>query len=297
MINKLFDQIEKADISALITTEVRENRMLDYKEKLPGSSDSEKTEFLADVSSFANAAGGYILYGIRERRDGDGKPTGIPESVDGLESINSDSEILRLESSMRTGIDPRLPGVRTKAIEGFTKGPVLVMWIPKSWSSPHMIVYKNQSRFYSRSSNGKYPLNVTEIRSAITLSESLPDKIRRLRDNRIARIVAGETPVSLEARPKVVLQVVPISSFSIGSQVSISELYTERSQLRPIYYEQQSHRINFDGIVNFCYDSSPSLCNSYAQVFRAGTIEAVDTNLFVEENGKKPFHPQPSKRI
>jgi hypothetical protein len=115
----------------------------------------------------------------------------------------------------------------------------------------------------------------------------LADKIRRLRDDRIAGIVAGETPVSLEARPKVVVQVVPISSFSIGSQVSVSELYKERSQLRPIYYEQQSHRINFDGVVNFCYDSNPALCNSYVQGFRAGTIEAVDTNLFVEENGKK----------
>jgi predicted HTH transcriptional regulator len=73
MINKSFDQIEKSDITGLITNEVRENRMLDYKEKLPGSSDSEKTEFLADVSSFANAAGGYILYGIRERRDGEAR--------------------------------------------------------------------------------------------------------------------------------------------------------------------------------------------------------------------------------
>lgn len=192
MINKPFEQIEKSDISALISNEVRENRMLDYKEKLPGSSDSDKTELLADVSSFANTAGGYILYGLREKRDGESKPTGIPENADGLQSINSGSEILRLESSIRTGIDPRVPGVRTKAIEGFPKGPVLVMWIPKSWSSPHMVIYKNHSRFYSRSSNGKYPLDVAEIRSAITLSESLPDRIRRLRDDHIAKIVAGE---------------------------------------------------------------------------------------------------------
>lgn len=64
-------------------------------------------------------------------------------------------------------------------------------------------------------------------------------------------------------------------------------MYKERSQLRPIYSEHQSHRINFDGVVNFCYDSTPAQCNSYVQGFRAGTIEAVDTNLFFEENGKK----------
>ncbi len=61
MINKSFDLIEKADIEALVANEVREGRTLDYKENLPGNSDGDKTEFLADVSSFANASGGYIL--------------------------------------------------------------------------------------------------------------------------------------------------------------------------------------------------------------------------------------------
>ena len=41
-----------------------EGRTLDYKRTLPGSTDEEKREFLADVSSFANAAGGDIVYGI-----------------------------------------------------------------------------------------------------------------------------------------------------------------------------------------------------------------------------------------
>ena len=83
MINKPFDLIEKADVDALVADEVREGRTVDYKETVPGSADGEKTEFLADVSSFANASGGYIIYGIREKRDGDGKPTGIPESAKG----------------------------------------------------------------------------------------------------------------------------------------------------------------------------------------------------------------------
>lgn len=181
MISKPFDLVEKIDIDALVADEVREGRALEYKEKLPGNSDGEKTELLADVSSFANASGGYILYGVREKRDADGKPTGVPESVDGLQGINPDSEILRLESSIRTGIDPRVPRVRTKPIEGFLQGPVLVMWIPKSWSSPHMVTFKNHSRFYSRSSNGKYALDVKEIRSAFALSESLPERVRRFR--------------------------------------------------------------------------------------------------------------------
>jgi hypothetical protein len=45
MINKPFDQVDKGEILNLISGEVREGRTLEYKETLPGSSDSEKTEF------------------------------------------------------------------------------------------------------------------------------------------------------------------------------------------------------------------------------------------------------------
>jgi len=288
MINKPFDQIDKDEIVNLISNEVREGRLLDYKKILPGNSDSEKTEFLADVSSFANAAGGYILYGVQERRDEDGKPTGIPESADGLEAVNVDSEILRLESSIRTGLDPRVPGVRTKPIEGLSKGPVLVMWIPKSWASPHMVTFKNHSRFYSRSSNGKYSLDVTEIRSAFALSESLAEKIRRFRDDRIAKIVANETPMPIEQSPKLVLHVLPITSLNVGSQLNVSEIYEKRHHMLPIGENNwTSHRINFDGVVTFCHSSTPPVCYAYVQAFNSGAVEAVDTYLLNERNGKK----------
>lgn len=288
MINKAFDQIEKSDIDGLIENQVREVRVLDYKEKLPGGSDNEKTEFLADVSSFANAAGGYLLYGVRERRDDNGKPTGVPDSADGLEETNVDSEILRLESSIRTGIDPRIPGLQTKPINGFSKGPVLLMRIPKSWSSPHMVIFKNHSRFYSRSSNGKYQLDVAEIRSAFALSESLPEKIRRFRDDRLAKIIANEAPIPIEQGPKIVLHVLPIASFGVTSQRAVTEIYKERHHLLPIgSTDSSSHRINFDGVLTFSFYSAPADCYSYVQGFRSGAIEAVDTYLLTERDGKK----------
>ena len=288
MINKPFDQIDKDEIVNLISNEVREGRMLDYKETLPGNSDSDKMEFLADVSSFANAAGGCILYGVRERRDEDGKPTGMPESADGLEAVNVDSEILRLESSIRTGLDPRVPGVRTKPIEGLSKGPLLLVWIPKSWSSPHMVTFKNHSRFYSRSSNEKYSLDVTEIRSAFALSESLAEKVRRFRDDRIAKIVANETPMPNEQSPKIVLHLLSIASLNVGSQLNVSKIYEKRQHMLPIGGNNwTSHRINFDGVVTFCHSSTPPVCYAYVQAFNSGAVEAVDTYLLNERDGKK----------
>jgi len=287
MINKPFDQLDKAEILNLISGEVREGRTLEYKETLPGSSDGDKTEFMADVSSFANAAGGHILYGIREKRDAEGKPTGVPEFADGLQSINADSEILRLESSIRTGLGPRLPGIRMKAIEGFANGPVLVLWIPKSWSSPHMVTFKNHSRFYSRSSNGKYALDVNEIRSAFATAEGLPERIRSFRDNRITKIIANETPVSLVETPKIVLHLIPIMSLTLTQPLDAAEIYSKRQQLESIATGATSHRINFDGVVTFCFESASTTCLSYVQAFRNGIIEAIETNEFGESDGNK----------
>ena len=69
MIFKPLDQLIKEDIENLVVNEVPEGKSIEYKEQLPGGTDSDKKEFLADVSSFANAGGGHILYGIKEKRN------------------------------------------------------------------------------------------------------------------------------------------------------------------------------------------------------------------------------------
>ena len=56
--HKPLDQITADDLQALIDAQAPEKRTLDYKATLPGNADADKKEFLADVSSFANAAGG-----------------------------------------------------------------------------------------------------------------------------------------------------------------------------------------------------------------------------------------------
>ena len=102
-----FDDITKADIDALLANGVPEGRTIEYKLTLPGSTDQDKKEFLADISSFANAAGGDLLYGLDAQK-------GVPTAIPGLAIADSDAEIRRLEGIIRTGIDPRIPGVRIK---------------------------------------------------------------------------------------------------------------------------------------------------------------------------------------
>ncbi|MCH8193239.1 MAG: FAD-dependent oxidoreductase, partial [Planctomycetes bacterium] len=118
---------------------------------------------------------GALGRGIDEQRDANGKPTGIPQSVGGLAGVNADAEKLRLEQSVRQGIASRIPGLRLRTIDGAQDGPVLIIRVPRSWAAPHMVTYKNWSRFYTRTSAGKHQLDVGEIRAAVLLSETIAD--------------------------------------------------------------------------------------------------------------------------
>ena len=111
--NKELDSITEEDLSSLIQNCVREGRNIEYKEVLPGNSDDDKREFLSDLSSFANAGGGDIIYGITAKRDSHGTSTGEPENIVPL-SVNLDAASLRLHEMAQGGIDPRIPGLQVK---------------------------------------------------------------------------------------------------------------------------------------------------------------------------------------
>jgi hypothetical protein len=280
VIHKQFEQISREDIESLVRNEVKEGRTIEYKQALPTNADKEKKEFLADVSSFANAAGGDLLFGVVEQRDSENKTTGIPESVPGLAGINTDQETRRLDSMLQAGIGPRIAGIRIRPVVGFPDGPVLLVRIPKSYAAPHMVTFQEHSRFYSRNNGGKYPLDVGEIRSAFALSESLPERVRRFRDERLARIVAGETPQQLEEGSKVVLHIVPVSGITSPAAIDIHRLCDQFGGLPLSCIDQSPHsfRFNFDGVLSLGVRSRDlsGPVFAYAQAFRNGAAEFVD---------------------
>jgi len=276
MFNKPFEEIDKSDIEALIRDEVPEGKELEYKRELPGQTEKEKMEFLSDVCSVANASGGHIIYGMSDKKDAKGKNTGIPEYA-GLGKINADEQKLRLEHIILNGIDPRIPGIQMRLIEGFDNGPVMLIKTPQSWASPHMV--KRNSRFYSRTSSGKYPLDVHEIRAAFALSEALPEQIRRFRADRLAKIVAGETPIQLNDGAKIILHIIPVCAFDQRKVYDLSTIERNPTELPPIWASGWSHRYNFDGLLTYDQPRSEPTAYSYVQLFRNGIIEALDISI------------------
>lgn len=279
MVKKSFDAVDKIDIEALVTNQVPESRTLEYKAMLPGGSDGERKEFLADISAFANAAGGDILYGIAEKRDANNRTTGLPESANGLSNTNSDIEIRRLDIMILNGIDPRIAGVRIRAIDGFSAGPIIMVRVPKSWASPYMVTV-NESRFYSRNNAGKYPLDVSEIRSAFALSESFAERTRRFRDARISRIIAGETPLSMVPdAPKRILHVIPASFADPVAKFDISAASKQYLNIQPIDRQRWLQRFNLDGLLVYGGAQQSTSTTDYLQIFRSGAIESVTTQI------------------
>ena len=284
MITKTFDQIEAADIQALIRDQTSEGKTLEYKQELPGRTDKAKKEFLTDIISFANAAGGDIIYGIEEQRDANGKTTGIPKDAPGLEGINADEEIRRLENMIRDSIEPRIPGIHIKSIPGFPKGPILIIRIPQSWVAPHLLrTGQGSYRIFTRSSAGKRPLDVTELRSMFVASVSLRQRIQNIRDDRLAKILAGETPVAMSEGGKVVLHVISVQKLMSDEQIDprmVRELL-EINGLRLIGNRSgypSTGRLNLDGFVGYWTGGEPRVL-SYTQIFRDGYIEAVNMDL------------------
>jgi len=80
MLYKSIDQIDISDMQALIDNEVGESKTIEYKSELKIDLGDDRKEFLADITSFANADGGDILFGIKE----DAK-TNLPTELCGIE--------------------------------------------------------------------------------------------------------------------------------------------------------------------------------------------------------------------
>ena len=100
----------------------------------------------------------------------------------------------------------------------------MIIRVSRSWASPHMITFQDWSRFYSRNSAGKYPLDVMELRSAFLLSETAAERIRRFRAERIGRIIAGDTPIPMGEGAKIILHLIPLIAFRAAVQFDLNPL-------------------------------------------------------------------------
>ena len=281
MIKKPWEQITNADIESLVADAVPEGHTLDYKQELPDESPKAKLDFLTDVVAFANASGGDLIYGVREKRV-EGKPTAVPEGFQKLRVIGTlDEAIRRLKSLIRAGVEPKL-SVQIRTLEGLPEGPVVIVRVPQSPAAPHMITLYTKEhlrpQFYKRHNGGNHPMDAGEIRAAFVLSETRIDRLRRFRAERLSLLESQNpsAPILPKTGVAYIIHLLPAGTFDPAAGVEISRLEgRERDLAYGLTCVSVYGRFNFDGYLLNCYrNQSTEALASYAQVFRSGAIES-----------------------
>jgi hypothetical protein len=261
-------EIRENHLLRLITTQAAESLHVEYKRETYGTSDDQRREFLADVSSFANSAGGDLIIGMTAAN-------GIPVGVHPFTG-DADAERLRLEQMTRDGLHPRITNLQTRAVPLSGGGFVVVVRVPKSYTPPHRIIFKNSARFWARSSAGKYEPNVEELRRIFTEAPLLAERARAFRMERVARIGAHETPVGLSGQGILVLHIVPFTAFDFGQSLSLDEVLAQRNNFAPMGGAARDYQITFEGFIAGSNNEGLSKPQrAYVQVFRTGIVEAV----------------------
>lgn len=274
-LNENFEGIAEADLVSLKANGITEGPLLEFKRGIYGRSDSDKREFLKDLSALANAMGGHLVIGIEEEEGVAGDLVPIAADVD--------AELLRLENLARDGVQPRIIGLRMRAVP-VTAGSVIVVKVPRSLHAPHRVSFQGVNRFYTRNSTGVHELSVDELRVAFIAQATARERAEAYRKERVALISAGEAPLADVdlTQGAAVLHVVPWSALSDG-MVDIDVARRMDGPFSPIGRAGYSPRYNFEGFI--CKEQNIA----YTQVFRSGTLEAVTTGLLGGQLGRRGF--------
>ena len=267
-----FTQISEADLLELIDTGVPEGQTIEYKSAPYGKTDTDKREFLKDVTAFANTKGGHLVIGMRAN---DGVASHLVPMTEAI-----DEEKLRMEQLLQSGIEPRLYSVEIgEVIAG--GGKVLVLRIPRSWNAPHRVTSQNSNRFYARNSAGVYEPSTQELREMFNAASELSRRIEDFRNGRLKEMSKIGLPIpKLNEQSNLVMHIVPHSSFSANQGIELRAIRNYGFGFSPLGGSSASHRYNFHGLVRFRVGP---ICFGYTQLFRTGAIEA--TKFRIEHEG------------
>lgn len=282
--NKNLNEISMDDIQSLIDNGVCENKNLDYKKELHIDTDSEKKEFLADISSFANSNGGDIIFGVEE--DNVEK---IPVSITGIKYQNEDVLLRRIEELIRQSIQPIILNIEYKVIEIEKGKGILIIQIPQSLNAPHRVEYKGHNKFYTRNTKGKYQMDVSELRVSFNSGLNLEREIEEFKLNRYYEIIANKYNKLINNLPVFVIHYIPISSFNKSTHISINDIKTTMAKVNSTALGNgYAKRTTLNGVAIDYKDDNRS---SFAVYKSNGIIEKAATSFFEKECVIKSITP------
>jgi len=164
------DEISDDEFAKLVSEHYVERQHIEFKVTVNIRDEADRVEVLKDISSMANGGGGYIIIGIKE--DGKGKAVQFEPTLVG----NTDGIAKSIRSLSLDGIQDRIEGIDIQ-LRNIAGNPIVVIRVPSSTRTPHMVSYNQRAEFYSRYQDGKRAMSMSEIREMFNRD----DTIRRLK--------------------------------------------------------------------------------------------------------------------
>ncbi len=263
----LFDNIQEENIRKLVEDSIAEGIYIEFKSETYGKNDEAKRELLSDVSAFANAQGGDLLLGV-------GAEAGQANTLPGIGMIDADQEILRLESIIKDGLEPRVAGIRSRVLKLSSGEKVIVIRIPASMIAPHRSVISKGGKFYRRNSAGKYEMDIQELREAFIGGDLLVDRFAGLHENAVAAAKGRNMPFSIGNLPAAVLSLTPLDYFRQIRDVELDEFNSQQPYLKRPASTSWMTTLEGTLIHGLPTEGADSIVEGYAHTHRSGLIEA-----------------------
>lgn len=186
---KKIEDCNEEDLQVILDNpDYRENEYIDFKRNFSFLEMDKKSperkehisEFKSDICSFANAGGGYLIYGISDNK-------GMADKINGI-SIK-DNNIDKFELDRKNNLNnilPKLPYIKFSFVPLSNGNYVVIIYIMGDRFAPyfHLEDEKNY-KIYKRVGNGKQVITYTELKNMFNQSLSLENEILEYRKRRV----------------------------------------------------------------------------------------------------------------
>jgi len=233
---KSFLDCNEEDLQELIDNpDYRENEYIDYKaafaflemDKKDPNRQGKIVEFRNDVCAFANAGGGYLIYGITDVK-------GMAREVVGVEIPNNNTDKFELERKNNLDcIMPKMPSLQFGYIPLKNGKFVVVIQIRKDGFAPYMHLENDTNyKAYKRVGNGKTPIGYVELKNMFNQALTLETEIQAFRQKRID-FYRSHVDTEDETYSKFVLvHIIPDSFMDTYSRKNMFLLSKQRPDIR-----------------------------------------------------------------
>jgi hypothetical protein len=104
------------------------------------------------------------------------------------------------------------------------------------------------------------------------------------RDARIRKLIAGETPIKPDDKPRTILHIIPAKAFDPRVRIDLASLQLETDRLRPIQGYTWTPKFEADGLLTVSRHEGEEY--SYLKLFQNGIAEAASASLLRRWDGR-----------